>query len=386
MSELFKMLHHKMKSLSTLSLFLFLFSCTDIAGQVSDESNGAYNKARTKKILLNFDENKDGKFQKEEGEKMWARYKSLDENKDDVLTSEELDKSMIGYLTISGPKKLNVLYKNTQEQDLYLDIYYPNEVDKSKKLPVVVYTHGGGWAAGSRHGIANASFGKVAKKLLAEGFCVVTVSYRLYKKGGTTTMRDCVVDAKDALRYLSKNSEKLGIDSKRFFSFGDSAGGQIAQMLLLSASEELKGDGELATYSYNMIAGVSWYGPCDFEKTSLFNHNDRKDFRDRFGPRILKSDSDPKDKLALYREMSPINYLTTKSPPLLMIQGDKDTTIPVKHAYYMKEKADSINAPVEIMIIENAGHNWRKAEKEKDIKPTREEIIQKTVDFLVSYK
>jgi len=36
--------------------------------------------------------------------------------------------------------------------------------------------------------------------------------------------------------------------------------------------------------------------------------------------------------------MSPINYLEKNSAPLFMIQGDKDTTIPVKHAYYMAKK------------------------------------------------
>lgn len=118
----------------------------------------------------------------------------------------------------------------------------------------------------------------------------------------------------------------------------------------------------LAGSSYKMVAGVSWYGPCDFEKTDLFNHDDREGFRDRFGPRILKPDTKPEDKLALYREMSPINYLTKNSPPLLMIQGDKDTTIPVEHAYYMQGKAESLQAPVEIMIIKNAGHNWREVD------------------------
>ena len=140
---------------------------------------------------------------------------------------------------------------------------------------------------------------------------------------------------------------------------GDSAGGHIAQMLLLSSPESLPGDPTLAEVTYRMVAGVSWYGPCDFEKTDLFNHDDRPDFRDRFGPRILGSDSGPQDKLTRYREMSPINYLTPTSPPLLMIQGDKDTTIPVKHAYYMQERAKAVQAPVEILIVKNSGHNWR---------------------------
>ena len=103
------------------------------------------------------------------------------------------------------------------------------------------------------------------------------------------------------------------------------------------------------------------------------------DFRDRFGPRILPPGADPKDTLRLYREMSPVNYLKADSPPLLMIQGDKDTTIPVKHAYYMKEKAEAAGAPVEIMIIKNAGHNWR--EVDAPIEPTIDEIVQRTVRF-----
>jgi dipeptidyl aminopeptidase/acylaminoacyl peptidase len=131
-----------------------------------------------------------------------------------------------------------------------------------------------------------------------------------------------------------------------------------------------------------MVAGVSWYGPCDFEKTSLFNHDNRANFRDRFGPRILKPDTNPKDKMALYREMSPINYLNNDSAPLLMIQGDSDTTIPVKHVYYMEEKVKKIGAPVTTIIIKNAGHNWRKVGG--DIDPSREWIIQKTVDYFVS--
>eukprot|EP01093_Parvamoeba_rugata_P000957 TRINITY_DN1115_c0_g4_i1.p1 TRINITY_DN1115_c0_g4~~TRINITY_DN1115_c0_g4_i1.p1 ORF type:complete len:324 (+),score=39.59 TRINITY_DN1115_c0_g4_i1:1-972(+) len=305
-------------------------------------------------------------------------------NGDALVSFEEFSaKKQIPYLKTEGKRKLNVLYKVTEEEDLYLDIYYPKTSKEGEKLPVVIYTHGGGWAAGSRHGAANASFKTVHTALLEKGFCVVSVSYRLWKKDGTTTMRDCVIDSKDAMRYLSKHSETLGIDANRFFSFGDSAGGHISQMLLLSAPETLKGDPELSSYTYNMVAGVSWYGPCDFEDISLFNYDDSPNFKDRFGARITKPDTKPKDKLALYKEMSPINYLDKHSAPLLMIQGDKDTTIPVKHAYYMAEKANKVGAPVTTLIVKNAGHNWRKVGA--DINPTRESIIKTTIDYFISY-
>jgi len=372
------------KTRKTASLVIIgLFHLTAYA-QTEDASQGKYAMNLAKRTLAKYDKNKDRKLQKAEDEKTWLQYKQLDSDKDEALSLQELMKSTSGYLTIPNKKIINVLYKSVNGKDLYLDIYYPSDRAVSEKLPVVFYTHGGGWAAGSRHGITKASFAAVAQQLLAKGFCVIPISYRLVKKGGGSYMRDCVIDAKDAMRYIAKNATKYGVNPKRFFSFGDSAGGHIAQMLLLSASQDLLGEEALADYSYTMVAGVSWYGPCDFEKMSLFNHDDRPNFRDRFGARIVGDDIQEGEKLLRYREMSPINYLKAQSPPLLMIQGDKDTTIPVKHAYYMKEKAKNIGAPVEVVIVNNAGHNWRKVKH--DIKPTRNDIIQKTVDFLVSHK
>ncbi|TWT80738.1 Carboxylesterase NlhH [Planctomycetes bacterium CA13] len=286
------------------------------------------------------------------------------------------------YLETGGERKLDVLYKKTPKRDLHLDLYYPtgNQTDKP---PVVVYTHGGGWSAGSRFGAARGSFADVFSQLVGKGFCVASVDYRLCNKGGRVTMRDCVIDCKDAVRYLAHNSESLGIDPMRVYAMGDSAGGQIAQMIALSTPESLSGDPALAAAFYRIVAGVSWYGPCDFEKLDLFNHDDRPDFNDRFSARILGADSPPENKLKRYREMSPINYLTKQSPPLLMIQGDKDTTIPVKHAYHMQEKAKAIEAPVEIMIINNAGHNWRRVDA--DIEPSRQAIVERTVKFFVDH-
>lgn len=291
---------------------------------------------------------------------------------------------LVSAVSLAQETKRDIQYKMTPDGPLCLDLYYPAS-KPSGKYPVAIYSHGGGWAAGSKKGATHGNMGKVVQGLTGKGFCVASVDYRLCKKGGHIAMRDCVIDSKDAIRYLSKNSDELSLDTSRVFTFGDSAGGQIAQMLLLAPPEALPGDEALAKYGYKTIAGVSWYGPCDFERTDLFNYNDRPDFRDRFGPRILGPDSDPKDKLALYREVSPINYLKKDSPPLLMIQGDGDTTIPVKHAYYVQAKAKELGAPVEIMIIKHAGHNWRKADGSTPIDPSADVIVNRTVDFIADH-
>ena len=361
-------------------------------GQRPEESTKAQDRdslVRATRMRNKLDRDKNGTFEKAENPKAWKRLQKFDTNNDEVLTVEELQQERrqesAAVLKSKGEQKLDIVYKQTPEGKQKLDIYYP-AMKPTSACPVIIYTHGGGWAAGSKQGVTKGIFAPLFLRLLDKGFAVVSVEYRLCKPHRSVKMRDCVIDSKDAVRYLAKNSGTLNLDPHRFFVFGDSAGGQIAQMLLLTPPETLSGEPSLSDASYKIVAGVSWYGPCDFEKTQLFNHDDRADFKDRFGGRITGRDTDvtAEEKIALFREMSPVNFVSKDSPPLLMIQGDKDTTIPVKHAYYMQQKAKSVDAPVEIMIIENSGHNWRKVGT--NISPSKEEIDDRTVQFLVDHQ
>ena len=299
----------------------------------------------------------------------------------------------------AAQQKLDITYKTTDQGPLKLDLYYPaakltraagsarsiDSIRSTGAYPLVIYTHGGGWAAGSKKAARHGNKGKLVDRLISKGFCVAAVQYRLCSKDTGTTIKHCVIDSKDALRFLAKNATSYHIDPERIFTFGDSAGGQIAQMLLLSDPSSLVGDPALADARYTMRAGVSWYGPCDFENTELFNPDGRPNFRDRFAPRVLPPDYKPSEKLRLYREVSPVNYLSKNNPPLLMVQGDGDTTIPVHHAHHMGQKAKTIGSPVNIMIIKNAGHNWRMADGKTPISPTKDDIIERSVDFLTAH-
>ena len=280
----------------------------------------------------------------------------------------------------SGAIHFDVVYKTAPQGPLKLDLHYPEPPKPGAKYPLVLFTHGGGWAAGSKTiGDQSVEFRGVSA-LKAQGFCVASVDYRLCTKDGEIRMRDCVTDSKDALRFLAKNADRFSLDANHVFTFGDSAGGHLAQMLLLSPPESFQGDPALADAKYRLVAGVSWYGPCDFEKTDLFTPPGQATARDRFGARILKAGIEPEDKLAAYREVSPINYLGPASRPLLMIQGDMDTTIPVHHAHHMKARADAVKAPVEILIVQNSGHNWRPVGG--TLTPSLNDIAAKTASFL----
>lgn len=281
---------------------------------------------------------------------------------------------------VAATTQLDVTYKTTEQGPLRLDLHYPGAPKPGAKYPLVVFTHGGGWSAGNKTiGERGVRFLGV-RALNAQGFCVASVDYRLCTAGGKITVRDCVTDAKDALRFLAKNAGKFSVDANRVFTWGDSAGGHLAQMLLLSPPDSFPGDPALAGATYRLLAGVSWYGPCDFENTDLFKGPDQTTNPDRFGARIISATADAKARLAAYREVSPVNYLRADSRPLLMMQGVNDPTIPVQHARYMKERAVAAKAPVEIFIVENSGHNWREAGGA--LRPSLDEIMAQTAAFL----
>ena len=283
----------------------------------------------------------------------------------------------------SGTIQLDVVYKTTPQGPLKLDLHYPEPPKPGAKFPLVLFTHGGGWAAGSKsigdRGVRLAG----VRALNAQGFCVASVDYRLCSKDGDIRVRDCVADSKDALRFLAKNADRFSLNPNQVFTFGDSAGGHLAQMILLSPPESFPGDPALADAKYRLVAGVSWYGPCDFEETDLFTPPGKKSVRDRFGARILKAGVGPEGKLDAYREVSPVNYLRPDSRPLLMIQGDMDPTIPVQHAHHMKARADAVNAPVEILIVRNSAHNWNAVGGK--LTPGLDEIAAKTASFLKAH-
>ena len=78
-------------------------------------------------------------------------------------------------LETGSERKLGVVYKTVGEQKLEFDLYYP-ETGTKKQCPVIFYTHGGGWAAGSRFNAANGLFGPLIRQFFIEALTVLPFS------------------------------------------------------------------------------------------------------------------------------------------------------------------------------------------------------------------
>jgi acetyl esterase/lipase len=277
-----------------------------------------------------------------------------------------------------GKSFLDVTYKQVKGHDIKLDIYMPTG-EKTEAAPLIYYVHGGGWTVGGKDKGGLPLMLPVFKRLAEKGFVCVSIDYRLYKKNNGVIIRDCFTDAVDGLRFLKKHAGRYGIDPERVVVWGDSAGGQLAQMLTYADPAAFPGDESLAGYDVHPTAGMSWYGPTDFTDVDLFKTDLSDKDPDRFGFRLTGQEGGYAKFPEAYKEMSPYFCIRKESPPLLLLQGDADATIPFVHATHLKNKADKIGADVTMIVVKNAGHNWRRAGGA--INPSLEDIQRMTADF-----
>lgn len=110
----------------------------------------------------------------------------------------------------------NIFYGENREWQK-LDVY--RHKNASKKMPVIVNVHGGGWVYGDKD-----IYQFYCMSLVQYGFTVVNYSYRLapeYKYPAN------IEDTNLVFEFIVENAEKYGFDLDNIFALGDSAGGNI---------------------------------------------------------------------------------------------------------------------------------------------------------------
>ena len=109
--------------------------------------------------------------------------------------------------------------------------YRPAGAAAGETLPALVYFHGGGWVIGDldTHDV-------VCRQLANGARCAVfSVDYRM---GPESPFPAAVEDCLSATRWVADEAAELRIDPKRIAVGGDSAGGNLATVVALSARDQ----------------------------------------------------------------------------------------------------------------------------------------------------
>lgn len=106
------------------------------------------------------------------------------------------------------------------DDDAYLDVYFPESVDGSaEQLPTLIWTHGGAWISGHRDDAA-----PYFRLVADQGYTVISLGYSLAPEHRYPR---AVHQVNDALAHIQANAERYHVDPARIVMAGDSAGAQI---------------------------------------------------------------------------------------------------------------------------------------------------------------
>ncbi|MEM1051055.1 MAG: alpha/beta hydrolase [Pseudomonadota bacterium] len=255
----------------------------------------------------------------------------------------------------SGGAELKAKIATGEHPQQKLIVWAPEEHPAKDPLrPVLLFVHGGSWRWGDPE-----DYDFVGRAFVEQGFVVVLAGYRLEDAGKFPAM---IEDTARAISWAHAEIERYGGDPQSIVITGHSAG---AYNVMMAALEE----SWLASHSLTStdIAGVvGLSGPYDF----------------------LPLDSD--STIASFGHVEagealaatqPINLTRADSPPMLLIHGEKDTLVGVRHSRDLASTVSEAGGEAKLELYPDMAHNdplisiaapWRK----------RRDIVPKIADFV----
>ncbi len=229
---------------------------------------------------------------------------------------------------------LNVSYGADKLQSM--DAYLPAD-RTAASTKVIVMIHGGSWESGDKSELTE--YVDTLQRRLPD-YAIFNINYRL-SINGKNVFPAQENDTKAALQFIVDHAANYLI-SKKIVLLGISAGGQLAL---------------LQGYKYNLPvtpkAVVAFYAPTDL--TTMYN-----DPTDALIPPALAAivGDTPSEDAAIYKNSSPVNFVSSSSPPTIFFQGGMDSLIKVSQATSLKTKLQSAGVVNQYVFYPNEGHGW----------------------------
>jgi acetyl esterase/lipase len=245
----------------------------------------------------------------------------------------------------------NVVYAEVHGIGLVMDVFVPNG---QKNGLAIVDVISGAWHS-DRGKVRDHTRAQTFQILCAKGYTVFAVRPGSISRFSAPEM---LVHVNLGIRWIKERAKEYAIDPDRLGLMGASAGGHLACLAAVTAS-----NGEGATPDTRVKAVAVFFPPTDF-----LNYGGRAiDVRsnDRFGELVRElalpeglgslTDDEVAEKI---KQISPARLVTAQAPPFLLIHGDADPVVPLQQSEAMCAALEAAGVSAELIVKPGGSHPW----------------------------
>lgn len=266
-----------------------------------------------------------------------------------MIQSAKAQSSPVQHLFPEGTIILgNIPYAGDTLHRHLLDIYLPPNA--TKDIPLVVWIHGGAWMLNDKY--SDMSYMKnTVKSITDSGYALASIDYR-YSTDAIFPAQ--IQDCNEAVEFLYDHASKYKLDKNKIAVIGFSAGGHLASLMGLSNNNHVREfypKGKEIHFKIKCV--LDFYGPSDLVMLAT---NPDTSVNNASNPVSILLGALPVDRPDLAKTASPVTYIDKNDPPFLIVQGEKDQSVPNTESKILSSWLTLNGVKNKLIIVPGAPH------------------------------
>ena len=249
----------------------------------------------------------------------------------------------------------DVVYGQKDGMGLTLDVLTPKE--NAKGIGIILVSSGS-WRSAKSNVLEQEERRRKGEHwvqgLLKGGY---TLFLARHGSGPRYFVPEMVDDIRRSVRFVRLHAKEYGVDPNLLGITSGSSGGHLALMVALTGDDGKADSADtVERVSSRVQAVVAWFPPTDLINWGAPNgYTTIEKKRPGFFVGLFGKVADLESQL---KSISPIYHATKDAPPLLLIHGDKDATVPLQQSEVLKTKYEELGRPVKLIVHPGGGHSY----------------------------